>query len=191
MANKLALKLAGSVALAATFAVVVPVASHLTGDLLLGATVAKADQGSGGGKGGQGGQGSGGQGSGGQGSGGQGGKASKAEGSGGGSGSSGISGSDLGRLNMARAFLSPGFDPTKIDDPLAPLKRIIAYSTEIMDGNYKSAAQALADAATAPISEATVTKLNDLLGINPSWDGMSLADFAALAQSLNKNEEEE
>jgi hypothetical protein len=137
-----------------------------------------AGGGHGGGSGGQGGQGQGGQGQGDQG----GGKGGHSTGAGSGDN---ISGKDLGRLNMARAFLSPGFDAAKIDDPEAPLMQIIAYKDALASSKWDAAVLALAKAATAPISTLTVTQLDMILGVSfPSdWD---LTKFAAEAEAKNK-----
>ena len=189
--SQLAAKLAVGLTSAAIIAVMsVPVTSQLGGAELFGATEARAQDhsgGQGGHSGGDGGH------SGGQGghSGGQGGHSGGQGGHSGGSGGGGISGANLGRLNMARALLSPGFDETKIDDDEAPLMQIVKYRDLMKAGDedtWQAAAQALANAATVPISVTTVQKLNSLLGTQYNYD-VPIAEFAAYAQSLNKNEE--
>jgi hypothetical protein len=181
--------------------ILVPIATNIDANSLMGINTAKA-AGEGSGSGGSG-KGSGGSG-GGHSDGGSGGGHSDG-GSGGGhsdggtkgqkggkAGSGGgekITGKDLGRLNMARAFLSPGFDASKIDDPEAPLMQIIAYKDAVEAGDEDAAILALAKAATAPIKPSTITKLNKILGISEfKWD---VEDFAAAAEAKNKELREE
>ncbi|HEY8594832.1 MAG TPA: hypothetical protein VIL84_06285 [Devosiaceae bacterium] len=162
----------------------------------LGVQPAMAQQGKGPGSGpkdgsGQGGQNQGGQNQGGQGQGGQGGSGgheTEADtghadgGAHGGSENGGdhLSGKDLGRLNMARAFLAPGFDPAESDEPEAPMVQIAAYMDALAAGQYDDAVNALAAAASLPISAATVIKLDQILKVTlpAGWDPAALASAA-------------
>lgn len=100
------------------------------------------------------------------------------------------SSSKLGRLNLARAFMSPGFDVTKIDDPLAPLAQIALYKDIMTEpGNVtaediETAGTALGTVATVnPVTLSTVEKVNDLLQINTSW---TEADLLAVAEKATE-----
>lgn len=103
----------------------------------------------------------------------------------GGSGST-VSGSKLGRLNMARAFVSPGFDISKIDDPLAPIAQVALYK-ETLSGDATAesieiAGVALGNAATVnPVTLETVTKVNEILGITTTWTTDQLTSIATIA----------
>lgn len=92
----------------------------------------------------------------------------------------------LGRLSMARAYLSPNFDPSKIDDPEAPLANIDAYKTavELGDTNLDTLAGFLAKVATAPITGASILKVNDMLGITDAFTATGV-DAEALAEQVN------
>ena len=99
------------------------------------------------------------------------------------------SASKLGRLSMARAFVSPGFDITKVDDPLAPLAQIALYKdmvTGTYDGSLIDAAgTALGNVATVnPVTLDTIEKVNELLGIETSWPDVALEAVAAKATEV-------
>ena len=100
------------------------------------------------------------------------------------------SASKLGRLSMARAFVSPGFDITKVDDPLAPLAQIALYK-EIITSDYvtwetiEAAGTALGNVATVnPVTLDTIEKVNELLGIETSWPDVALEAVAAKATEV-------
>lgn len=156
-----------------------------------GVQPAMAQQGKGPGSGPKDGSGQGGQNQGGQGQGGQGGYGGHETtgetghtdgGAHGGSENGGdhVSGKDLGRLNMARAFLAPGFDPAESDEPEAPMVQIAAYMDALAAGQYDDAVNALAAAASLPISAATVIKLDQILKVTlpAGWDAAALASAA-------------
>jgi len=124
-------------------------------------------------------------------------------GTGGGQGGDGggTTGSGLGRLNMGRAFVAPGFDITRVDDPLAPVAQVYTYKTLIEaplpaddpttpDVNetelaIKAAGTALGNAATViPITYETIVKLNTLIGTTTSWSETALTDLAAIATKV-------
>ena len=113
------------------------------------------------------------------------GKSGKPTGAGGGQ----VSGSKLGRLNMARAFVSPGFDITKVDDPLAPIAQISLYRDTITD-TYSDealtvAGTALGNAATVnPVTVDTVTKLNSILKLQTTWTTSQLEALATKATEV-------
>lgn len=171
-----------------------------------------------GGKGGSGGSGGSGQGSGGQ-KGGKGGQSGSQGGStqdvlrgskpaaGSKGGSSGESGSEtggaagkLGRLSMAKSFLSPGFDITKLDDPSAPLAQVYAYSVIVgaplpsddpatpeneQTTAIDAAGNALGSAATVvPVTLTTIKNLNTAAGFTTSWSDAALTQVAAVATSV-------
>lgn len=97
----------------------------------------------------------------------------------------------MGRLNMARAFVAPGFDISRVDDPLAPIAQV-ALAVELLSSPLSStddidaAGTAIGNAATViPITEDTVSRLMDLAGtpIDASWT-TSLAAVAAVATQV-------
>lgn len=116
-----------------------------------------------------------------------------------GSGSSGSSSSatKLGRLSMAKSFLSPGFDITKVDDPDAPIAQIYAYSLVIAaplpaddpattenetDVAINAAGVSLGTAATVvPVTLSTVKAVNSAAGFTTTWSDEALSQVAAIA----------
>ncbi|MBI1397307.1 MAG: hypothetical protein GC151_15150 [Betaproteobacteria bacterium] len=100
-----------------------------------------------------------------------------------------VSGSKLGRLNMARAFVSPGFDIANVDDPAAPVAQIALYK-DLISGDYSddaldAAATALGNAATVnPVTLDTVTKLNSILKVTTSWSTSQLDALATKATEV-------
>jgi hypothetical protein len=106
-----------------------------------------------------------------------------------------ISGSKLGRLNMARAFVSPGFDITKVDDPLAPIAQVALYkdiaSTATSDEQAELAGIALGNAATVnPVTAETVNKVNTILGIVNESLNVDLVAAVATETLLARRTEE-
>lgn len=100
-----------------------------------------------------------------------------------------VSGSKLGRLNMARAFMSPGFDITKVDDPLAPIAQISLYRDTITDPYSDDAltvaGTALGNAATVnPVTVDTITKVNSILKVQTSWTSAQLEALATKATEV-------
>lgn len=139
----------------------------------------------------QGGHGQGGPGGGGGGQGKGGGAGAAA--AGGGAGGGGVkvpstSTSKMGRLNMARALVSPGFDINNVDDPLAPIAQVNLAVTLLSNpmtstDDVTAAGTAIGNAATVtPVTADTVTKMMDLAGatIDASWSD-SLATVAEVA----------
>jgi hypothetical protein len=113
------------------------------------------------------------------------GKSGKPTGAGGGQ----VSGSKLGRLSMARAFVSPGFDITKVDDPLAPIAQISLYRDTVTDAYSDEAltvaGTALGNAATVnPVTVDTVTKLNSILKLQTTWTTSQLEALATKATEV-------
>lgn len=169
--------LAGAVAAAVLFAAPLAVNYLNIDDTLATGSAIAAEGGKGGpsakGQGGQGGQGAGG---------------ASARGGGIKPTASTSSSSKLGRLNMARAFVSPGFDITKVDDPLAPIAQIALYKDLVTDPvlvDIDATGTALGNVATvSPVTPTTVLKVNELLGISPSLTTDQLAAIAAKATEV-------
>lgn len=145
-------------------------------------TAAQAQQGGGHGQGGPSGAG------GGQGKGGGAGAAAAGGGAGGGIKVPSTSTSKMGRLNMARALVSPGFDINNVDDPLAPIAQVnlavtLLSSPMTSTDEVTAAGTAIGTAATVtPVTADTVSKMMDLAGatLDPSWSD-SLAAVAEVA----------
>lgn len=109
-----------------------------------------------------------------------------------------VSGSKMGRLNMARAFVSPGFDISKVDDPLAPIAQIALYKELITSDptgtNVEAAGVALGNAATVnPVTLETVTKINTILAVTTTFNTAQLQAVADKATEtlLSRRTEEE
>lgn len=113
------------------------------------------------------------------------GKGGKPAGTGGGQ----VSGSKVGRLNMARAFVSPGFDIANVDDPAAPIAQIALYKDVVTDEYSPEALDvagtALGNAATVnPVTLDTVTKINTILQVDTTWTTDQLTALAAKATEV-------
>lgn len=104
----------------------------------------------------------------------------------------------LGRLSMARAYLSPSFDPSKIDDPEAPLAYLDAYKTALEDSantpvTLEQLATYLAGVATAPITGASILEVNTILKVTDQFTatGISADALATRVNELVKENREE
>jgi hypothetical protein len=98
---------------------------------------------------------------------------------------------------MARSFLSPGFDISKVDDPDAPIAQIYAYSQVIaaplpaddpatteneQTAAITAAGTSLGTAATViPVTLATVKQVNSLAGFTTTWSDTALTEVASVA----------
>lgn len=111
----------------------------------------------------------------------------------------------LGRLSMAKAYQSPKFDPSKIDDPEAPLANLEAYRTILLDGKVYPAdgsdpidvaptlenlASYLAKVATAAINGDSILTVNGYLedyqsGVEAAFAATGI-DPDALATRVNE-----